>query len=69
MSFGARAFIRLGALDHNLAVIRKAAPNAAIMAVVKANAYGHGLSAVASALSGVDSFAVARPEFAMLMSP
>ena len=61
MSFGARAFIRLGALDHNLAVIRKAAPNAAIMAVVKANAYGHGLSVVASALSGVDSFAVARP--------
>jgi len=61
VTFGARAFIRLGALDHNLSVIKKAAPNAAIMAVVKANAYGHGLSVVASALTGVDSFAVARP--------
>ena len=67
MSFGARAFIRLGALDHNLSVIKKAAPDAAIMAVVKANAYGHGLSVVASALSGVDSIAVARPAEASVL--
>ena len=60
MSFGARAFIRLGALNHNLSVIRQQAAHAAIMAVVKANAYGHGLSAVAASLSDVDSFAVAR---------
>jgi alanine racemase len=31
-----------------------------IMAVIKANAYGHGLSKVADTLSGVDAFAVAR---------
>lgn len=67
MSFGARAFIRLGALDHNLSIIRKTAPGASIMAVVKANAYGHGLSVVASALSGVDSLAVARPAEASVL--
>ena len=32
------------------------------MAMVKANAYGHGLVEVARALSGADSLAVARPE-------
>ena len=60
MSFGARALIRLGALKHNLEVIRSAAPTAKIMAVVKANAYGHGLVAVAENLQDVDAFAVAR---------
>ncbi len=67
MSFGARALIRLGALDHNLSIIKKAAPDAAIMAVIKANAYGHGLPEVASALSGVDSIAVARPAEASVL--
>ena len=60
MSFGARALIRLAALDHNLNVIRRAAPGAKVMAVVKANAYGHGMLAVARHLSNVDAFAVAR---------
>ncbi len=60
MSFGARALIRLGALEHNLGVIRKAAPDARVMAVIKANAYGHGMITVAHHLGDVDSFAVAR---------
>lgn len=60
MSFGARALIRLGALDHNLQTVRRTAPRAKLMAVIKANAYGHGLVAVARQLSGVDSLAVAR---------
>lgn len=60
MSFGARALIRLGALTHNFNVIRSCAPQASIMAVVKANAYGHGLTVVARALPEVDSLAVAR---------
>ena len=60
MSFGARALIRLGALKHNLGVIRNAAPEARVMAVVKANAYGHGMVTVARHLADVDSFAVAR---------
>jgi alanine racemase len=60
VSFGARALIRLGALEHNLEVIRKAAPGCKVMAVIKANAYGHGMVHVAQHLSHVDAFAVAR---------
>ena len=60
MSFGARALIRLGALEHNLDVIRTAAPGSRIMAVIKANAYGHGMVTVAQQLADVDAFAVAR---------
>lgn len=67
MTFGARALIRLGALKHNLDVIRRAAPGAKIMAVIKANAYGHGMEAVAETLDDVDAFAVARlPEAVQL---
>jgi alanine racemase len=60
VSFGARALIRLGALKHNLEVIRSAAPDARIMAVIKANAYGHGMVTVAQHIPDADSFAVAR---------
>ncbi len=60
MTFGARALIRLGALKKNLNVIRRAAPGAKIMAVIKANAYGHGMEVVAETLDDVDAFAVAR---------
>ena len=60
MSFGARALIRLGALQHNLDVIRAAAPGCKVMAVIKANAYGHGMVTVAQHLTDVDAFAVAR---------
>ncbi len=67
MTFGARALIRLGALKHNLSVIREAWPNAKLMAVIKANAYGHGLLPVAQSLSDVDAFAVARLPEAILL--
>ncbi|MEE8345518.1 MAG: alanine racemase [Woeseiaceae bacterium] len=60
MTFGARAVIRLGALKHNLKVIREMAPGTRVMAVIKANAYGHGMLEVANALADADSFAVAR---------
>ena len=60
MTFGARALIRLDALKHNLGVIRKSCPDAKVMAVIKANAYGHGMVPVARSISDVDSFAVAR---------
>jgi alanine racemase len=60
VSFGARALIRLGALRHNLKIIRESAPGDHVMAVVKANAYGHGMVRVAEALVDVDSLAVAR---------
>jgi len=60
VSFGARALIRLGALEHNLHIIRGAAPGSRVMAVIKANAYGHGMVPVARHLADVDAFAVAR---------
>lgn len=37
------ATIHLPALRHNLAVVRRCAPRSRVLAVVKANAYGHGL--------------------------
>lgn len=67
MSFGARALIRLGALKHNLDVVQGVAPNARVMAVIKANAYGHGLVPVAQHLDGADSLAVARLPEALLL--
>jgi len=60
VTFGARALIRLDALKHNLGVIRKSCPDAKVMAVIKANAYGHGMVPVAHSISDVDAFAVAR---------
>ena len=48
------------ALRHNLHVVRQRAPRSRVMAVIKANAYGHGLTAVAGALAEADAFAVAR---------
>jgi alanine racemase len=54
------ATIDSSALRHNLNVVRQWAPKARVMAVIKANAYGHGLVAVARALESADAFAVAR---------
>jgi alanine racemase len=53
-----RAAIRLSALRHNLALARRHAPKARIWAVVKANAYGHGLERVARALADADGYAM-----------
>jgi alanine racemase len=54
------ATIDTAALKHNLQRIRDFAPRSRVMAVIKANAYGHGLVAVARALDQADAFAVAR---------
>jgi len=53
------ATIHLGALRRNFARVRERAGGAKIMAVVKADGYGHGLERVASALSDADAFGVA----------
>jgi alanine racemase len=54
------ATIHLGALRHNLARIKQLAAPAKVMAVVKADAYGHGLERVARALDAdAEAFAVA----------
>jgi alanine racemase len=55
-----RAVISGTALRANLKALRRRAPDARFMAVVKANAYGHGLVPVALALPDADAFAVAR---------
>lgn len=60
MSFGARARIRLGAIRHNFQIIKERALDARVMAVIKSNAYGHGILPVAACLSDADCFAVAR---------
>ncbi|MEY2667153.1 MAG: alanine racemase [Pseudomonadota bacterium] len=55
------AVIHLDAITHNVKQVRLAAPNSKVMAVIKANAYGHGLQRIAHALERcVDGFAVAR---------
>jgi alanine racemase len=53
-----RATIDSAALAHNLALARRHAGPAKIWAVLKANAYGHGLLRAARALAGADGFAV-----------
>ncbi|MEW5892257.1 MAG: alanine racemase [Pseudomonadota bacterium] len=52
------ARIDTAALAHNLGVARRLAGSARILAVVKANGYGHGLLRVARALRAADGFAV-----------
>jgi len=53
-----RATIDLPALRNNLAIARARAPGARVWAVVKANAYGHGLSHAVEALASADGFAL-----------
>ncbi len=42
-----RAIIHLAALRHNLRRVRQSAPRRRVLAVIKANAYGHGAVPVA----------------------
>ncbi|WP_153100121.1 alanine racemase [Paraburkholderia hayleyella] len=50
------ATIHTAALAHNLTVARRFAPNSKIWAVVKANAYGHGVARVFPGLRATDGF-------------
>jgi len=50
------------ALSNNLSKVREYAPGCQVMAVIKANAYGHGMLAVAQQLTDADLLAVAMPE-------
>ena len=51
------ATISPSSLRHNYAVARQAAPRSKVYAVVKANAYGHGIERVTRALAAADGFA------------
>ena len=52
------ATIHTAAIGHNLARVRAVAPDARVWAVVKANAYGHGIERVFDALRNADGFAL-----------
>lgn len=53
-----QATVSQRALAHNLQVVKQLAPKSKVMAVVKANGYGHGLFNVAHGLNAADGFAV-----------
>ena len=60
--------INLGALHHNLTIAKQLARSARVMAVVKKDAYGHGLVRVAKSLEPrVDGFAVASIQEGVLL--
>jgi alanine racemase len=59
------ATIDSAAMRHNLGVVRAHAPAAAVLAVVKADAYGHGLARAAAALSGAEGFALVELDAAL----
>lgn len=52
------ATIHTEALRHNLTQVRLAEPDARVWAIVKANAYGHGIERVFEGLRGADGFAL-----------
>ncbi|MES0328329.1 MAG: alanine racemase, partial [Gammaproteobacteria bacterium] len=53
------------ALRHNLQRVKSFAPDSKVIAVIKANAYGHGVQTAAEALSEADAFALATPNEAI----
>lgn len=55
-----RARISLESWRHNLARLKAAAPTSKMMAVIKANAYGHGALQAARTLDAAEAFSVAR---------
>lgn len=62
-----KALINLPALKNNLSLCKRIAPNSKVLAVIKANGYGHGIDRVAQQLSGADAFGVASIDEAMLL--
>ena len=54
----AHVVIDRAAFAHNLAQVKALAPNSRVMAVIKADGYGHGMEVAADALVDADEFAV-----------
>ena len=67
MSFLPTIEINASALRHNLGVVRRHAPGSRVMAVIKADGYGHGMLEVAHALGDADALAVARVDEGVLL--
>ncbi|MBE2897109.1 alanine racemase [Pasteurellaceae bacterium HPA106] len=65
---GAKATVSLAVLRDNFSKIKQLAPKSQCLAIVKANAYGHGMLAVAQALhSQADGFGVAHLKEAAIL--
>jgi alanine racemase len=65
MARPAQITINLSALRQNLDQIRKMAPDSSVLAMVKSNAYGHGIERIALALPDADALGVAALEEGM----
>ena len=59
------AFVHADALAANLARLRRAAAGARVFAIVKADAYGHGIGRVFESFRGADGFALLDPDEAV----
>ena len=59
MNRSARITLHAEALRHNLQHVRSLVPHSKVLAVIKANAYGHGMLDVADILDNADGYAVA----------
>lgn len=62
-----QASLDLQALKQNLSIVRQAATHARVWSVVKANAYGHGIERIWSALGATDGFALLNLEEAITL--
>jgi alanine racemase len=67
MSRPATISVDIGAIRHNFSIARRAAPDARVVACIKANAYGHGMREVAKALPDADMFGVASIDEALAL--
>ena len=65
MTRPARVIISPRAARHNLEWVRRHAPGARVMAVIKADGYGHGITRMARIFDAADAFAVAAIEEAV----
>lgn len=65
MSRAAEVIIHLSAIKNNLQQAKIAAPNTKVYAIIKANAYGHGIISAAHALRNADGFGVASIDEAL----
>ena len=65
MTRPARVVIDLEAVRSNLQTVKRYAPDQKIMAIIKADAYGHGLERIAKQLNEADAFGVACLEEAV----
>lgn len=67
MTRPARVIVDTSALQSNLALVRQRVPASKVMAIVKADGYGHGVNRVGKALSDADAFGVACIEEAITL--